>query len=391
MNDFIILAIITPLVVLAPYVSKIIKMPVAVLEILFGALGVYVGLFVPSHGFDLMAEVGFLFLMFLCGMEVDLYMFKQLNKSLLKKIFAYFGILYTLSSTITLSAKLPALYIIILPIVSLGMIMTLVRDYGKEVPWLDLVLKVGVLGELTSIILLVIVDGIYLHGLGLELGKTLGILLAFIIAIISLVQLFKILFWWFPRLKLFIMPINNESNQDIRFTIMLFFGLVVIVGWLKLELVLGAFLAGTIVSTFFPHKHELFNKLNDVGFGFFVPLFFVHVGSTLDLKLVITNPILISHACAIVCAMFALHVSASFVLFSKHFHNALSTTMFALSASMPLTFLITAASVGLRVGAIDQHTYYSLVIAAIFEGVLFTSTIKFFMRAIKPVSETPPS
>ncbi|WP_121021264.1 cation:proton antiporter [Helicobacter vulpis] len=380
MSDFLILAIITPLVVLAPYVSKITKMPVAVLEILFGALGVYVGLFAPGPGFDLMAEVGFLFLMFLCGMEVDLYMFKHLNHALLKRILLYFGVLYALSSTITLSAKLPALYIIVLPIVSLGMIMTLVRDYGKEVPWLDLALKVGVLGELTSIVLLVIVDGIYLHGISLELSKTLGILLAFMVAIVSLVQLFKILFWWFPRLKLFIMPPTNESNQDIRFTIMLFFGLVVIVGWLKLELVLGAFLAGTIVSTFFPHKHELFNKLNDVGFGFFVPLFFVHVGSTLDLKLVISNPMLISHACATVCAMLALHLSASFTLFGRYFRSSLHTGLFALSASMPLTFLITAASVGLRVGAIDQNTYYSLVIAAIFEGMLFTSTIKFFMR-----------
>ncbi|WP_104749147.1 cation:proton antiporter [Helicobacter cynogastricus] len=381
MNDFLILATIAPLVVLAPYVSNLIKMPVAVLEILFGTLGVYVGLFTPSHSFDLMAEVGFLFLMFLCGMEVDLYMFKQLNKALLKRILIYFGILYTLSSTITLSFKLPALYIIILPIVSLGMIMTLVRDYGKEVPWLDLVLKVGVLGELTSIILLVIVDGIYLHGISLKLSKTLGILLTFMIAISGLVQIFKILFWWFPRLKLFIMPPNNQANQDIRFTIMMFFGLVVIVGWLKLELVLGAFLAGTIVSTFFPYKHELFHKLNDVGFGFFVPLFFVHVGSTLNLKIIIANPVLISHACAIMCAMLALHMGASFTLFKSYFKNTRNTALFALSASMPLTFLITAASVGLSVGAIDQSTYYSLVMAAIFEGMLFTSVIKFFNRS----------
>lgn len=44
---------------------------------------------------------------------------------------------------------------------------------------------------------------------------------------------------------------------------------------------------------FFPHKSELIHKLNDVGFGFFVPLFFIHVGSTLDLKLVFLNPHLI--------------------------------------------------------------------------------------------------
>lgn len=382
MSDLFTLAIITPLIVLVPYVSRLIKMPTAVLEILFGALGVYFGLFSPSPSFSAMAEVGFLFLMFLCGMEVDLYMFRQLNRTLLKKILCYFGILYALSSTITLSAKLPALYIIALPIVSLGMIMTLVRDYGKELPWLDLVLKVGVLGELTSIILLVVVDGIYLHGLGLDLYKTLAILLAFLGIIVALMQIFNILFWWFPGLKSFIMPADNQANQDIRFTIMLFFSLVGIVAWLKLEMVLGAFLAGTIVSTFFPHKHELFNKLNDIGFGFFVPLFFVHVGSTLDLKLVLGNPELIYTALLVLLVMLSLHLSASFALFRKHFPGGLKdTAMFALSASMPLTFLITTASVGLRVGAINQNTYYSFLLAAIFEGILFTTLIKILMHA----------
>ncbi|MFA4762949.1 cation:proton antiporter, partial [Helicobacter pylori] len=93
-----------------------------------------------------------------------------------------------------------------------------------------------------------------------------------------------------------------QFNQDVRFSLMLFFSLVAIVVWLKIEMVLGAFLAGLVVSTFFPHKSELIHKLNDVGFGFFVPLFFIHVGSTLDLKLVFLNPHLILQGILIVIA-----------------------------------------------------------------------------------------
>lgn len=81
-------------------------------------------------------------------------------------------------------------------------------------------------------------------------------------------QIFKTLFWWFPHLKLFVMPKSSQFNQDVRFSLMLFFSLVAIVVWLKIEMVLGAFLAGLVVSTFFPHKSELIHKLNDVGFGF---------------------------------------------------------------------------------------------------------------------------
>ncbi|GAA8675119.1 hypothetical protein DR8_26910 [Helicobacter pylori] len=43
---------------------------------------------------------------------------------------------------------------------------------------------------------------------------------------------------------------------------------------------------------------------------------------------------------------------------------------------MPLTFLVTTAAVGLKAQAISQNTYYALLMAAIFEGVLFTIAIK---------------
>lgn len=46
------------------------------------------------------------------------------------------------------------------------------------------------------------------------------------------------------------MPKSSQFNQDVRFSLMLFFSLVAIVVWLKIEMVLGAFLAGLVVSTF---------------------------------------------------------------------------------------------------------------------------------------------
>ncbi len=206
--------------------------------------------------------------MFLCGLEVEIYLFKKLGVSLLKRIFAYLLILYTLSFILTFSLNLEPIFMVIFPIISLGMIMTLVKDYRKEILWLDLVLKVGVIGELLSIFGLVVVDGVYSHGLGMDLIKDLGILIVFLILIIVAFQIFKTLFWWFPHLKLFVMPKSSQFNQDVRFSLMLFFSLVAIVVWLKIEMVLGAFLAGLVVSTFFPHKSELIHKLNDVGFGF---------------------------------------------------------------------------------------------------------------------------
>ncbi|MFG5109184.1 cation:proton antiporter, partial [Campylobacter lari] len=103
-------------------------------------------------------------------------------------------------------------------------------------------------------------------------------------------MLIKILFWWFPNFKIFLMPYDDTQNQDIRICMMLFFVLIVAVMWLGLENVLGAFLAGMIIATFFPYKHELIHKLNYIGFGFFVPLFFINVGATLKIDIFLHNP-----------------------------------------------------------------------------------------------------
>ncbi|WP_104712595.1 cation:proton antiporter [Helicobacter cetorum] len=374
--EFLVFAIITLLIVIAPYVASMLRLPISVVEIIFGAIGSYIGLVKHTKGFEMMSEIGFLFLMFLCGLEVEIYLFKKLGTSLLKRILSYFLIVYTLSFLITWSFKLEPIFIVIFPIISLGMIMTLVKDYDKEVAWLDLVLKVGVIGELLSIICLVVVDGAYSHGLGMDLYKDLGILLAFLLLIVIAFQVCKTLFWWFPNLRLFVMPKNNQFNQDMRFSLMLFFSLVAIVVWLKIEMVLGAFLAGLIVSTFFAHKSELFHKLNDIGFGFFVPLFFIHVGSTLDLGLVFSKPYLILQGILIVLVMIGLHLIASMLVWKNYFANTTYTLSFALGASMPLTFLVTTAAVGLRAQAISQNTYYALLISAILEGILFTIIIK---------------
>lgn len=297
-------------------------------------------------------------------------------KNLLKRAGAYFLVLYVVATSAVLLLELPPIYIAAFPVMSLGMIMALIKDYGKNMPWLDLALKVGIIGELVSIAVLVIINGTYSYGLSFDLYKTLAVLLLFILVIVGAFQMGKILFWWFPNLKLFIMPYDDANNQDIRFSMMLFFVLIVIVIWLGLESVLGAFLAGMIVATFFPYKHELIDKLNDIGFGFFVPLFFIHVGTTLNIGLIIHTPTLMLHGLFIVIAMISLRLLSATIAFRTYFKSAKNTVLFALSDSMPLTFLVATAALGLQLKAMDQNTYYSFLLAAIFEGIIFTILIK---------------
>uniref|UniRef100_UPI003A88ADBA cation:proton antiporter n=1 Tax=Helicobacter ganmani TaxID=60246 RepID=UPI003A88ADBA len=315
MENIITFGIIAVLIVIAPFLSSLLRLPLVVTEILLGALAFHFGLFSHSESLSFIAHIGFLFLMFLCGLEVDLKTFTKLGIDFLKSAFLYFLILYGVACLYVLNAGLSKFYIAALPVMSLGMIMALLKEYPKNTSWLQLALNVGILGELISIVVLVVLNGAYSYGLNWELYRTLLVLFIFLSVIVGMFKVADIMFWWFPTLKFFLIPKNASKNQDIRFSAMLFLILIGISQILGLERVLGAFLAGMILATYFHHHKGLIDKLNDFGFGFFIPLFFIFVGSTLDLNLITQNRQLLSLTLSIILVMVILRLLGAFVGF----------------------------------------------------------------------------
>ncbi|ANV97900.1 sodium:proton antiporter [Helicobacter enhydrae] len=374
--EFLPFAILAIFIALAPIVSGITKIPIVVVEMLLGALVTYFNLSPNMPSVQHTAEIGFLILMFLCGLEVDLKTFATLTKSLLRRVLMYFCLLYGISISLVIYFKLSPIYIATFPIMGVGMIMTLVREYGKEQPWLNLALRVAVLGELLSICVLVVLNGAYTYGLSQELYQTLGVLVLFLLFTALVFKCFKILFWWFPFLKVIIIPNQEGETRDLRFGAMLFFILISIVHLLDLEVVLGAFIAGMIISTFFGSNRQLHEKLNFIGFGFFVPFFFVYVGTTLDLKALFADPKIIKQALYILGTMIAIRSVSAWIAFRSYFNNAKHLVLYALSDAMPLTFLVATATLGLNLEIITHQTYYAFVLAAMIEGISFMILIK---------------
>lgn len=386
------LTMLTISVAVAPFVSNFTRIPIVVIEMLLGSLIAYLGLFHADSGIQGVAEVGFLILMFLCGTEVDLKSFIELKKNgMFKKIFLYFAVLYSLSITIVLTRNLPLVYIAIFPIMGVGMIMALIKEYGKDHLWLNLALKVGAIGELLSICILVSINGFYTYGLSFELSQTFLVLLLFLLVIAFLFQFFKILFWWFPSLKTRIVPYDDSHNQDLRFATMLFFLFVFIVFSLKLEVALGAFITGMIIATFFSTHHKLHEKLNHIGFGLFIPLFFVHVGTTLDLKSLFSDIAILKNALIIVAGMIGIRLISSFLAFRGFLQSRRNTILYALSDAMPLTFLIATATLALQLKIISQEGYYTLVVGAMIEGITFMILIKIILSFWQPDRKDQPT
>lgn len=369
------------LIVLSPVFSNLTKLPVAVVEILLGSIAVWVGFVeVNNEVFKVLSKIGFFYLMFLAGLEIDLKRFVAKKDNLSKNALIYFTTLYSLSFGIYLFFNLNPIYIVAIPIVSLGMIMALINEQGKEFKWLEIVLIVGVIGEILSISAIVIYES-YIHfGFDFDFFKNITIFSIVLFLIYHSFKLSNTIFWWFPELKESIMPHDDAKVQSVRISAAIFIIFVSIMNILHIDMVLGAFFAGIFIANFFEHKKDLPHTLHQVGFGFLVPIFFIYVGTTLDLNLIFSTKILLN-ALIILGALITVRVISSYLAYSSHL-NPIETFLLALGDSMPLTFIIAIATIGYEASLISKDEYLSFIVAGMLSGILIMSLLKFLIAKI---------
>ncbi|MDB2561973.1 cation:proton antiporter [Sulfurimonas sp.] len=373
MNDNVTLIItISLIIVFSPFFAKILKLPTTPIEIILGSILGYFGFIHDQHLFEIVAEIGFLYLMFIAGTEINLKNVLKTPATIMKRVLIYLIILYTFAIVFSLYFKLGNVFIILLPLISVGLVATLSKEYGKT-PWLELSMTAGGIGEVVSIAILTISSAGLASGLGLDLFKTVFSLSLFLVLMFFIFKAVQIIFWWFPEVSKVLMPEEDNQEQDIRLSIAIFALLVGAMLYLHLELAFGAFLAGIFIPTFFQHKHHLPEKLASFGFGFLIPIFFIHIGSSFDLNALSLDG-LIYKAILITLAMILMRVIASLV-FIKNL-GMINSILMGLSHSMPLTLLIAMATLAFHSKSIDQLHYYAFILAALFQVISVMIIIK---------------
>jgi len=365
-NEISIIITLSIIIFSSPLLSKITKIPTIPIEIILGSVAVSLAVIQENYIFTLVAELGFLYLMFLAGLEVDLKKLLKVSPALLKKGLIYSTLLYVFAAIFTFSFNLSNIFIVTLPLISIGLLAVLKKEYG-DVPWLNLAFTVGLIGEIISIIVLAAVSAGLEYGMGTEFYESLLLLTIVFVVMIALYYFFHNLIWWYPELKTYLMPKNDNQEQDIRFSMSIFFLMIAVMLYLHLEVVLGAFIAGVFITTFFQHNKELPHKLEHFGFGWLVPIFFVWIGTSFELKSLFL-PNLISTALLITFGMIMIRFISS-MIFVKDI-GFKSATLLALSHSMPLTLIIAVATLAIHNHSISQFYYYAFILSAIFEVIL---------------------
>ncbi len=355
-----------------PILSSIIGIPAAVTEIIYGMVIGVGGLhLVGSHEFlSFIAQFGFAYLMFLAGMEMDFpFIERQGFGGILRGGTVVAGIIL-LGSLLTLLMGLSLFYVLVMSAMSIGILVALLQEWGlgKNPLGQDLLL-VGSIGEFSTISLLTFFHIFVQKGLGwsffLEGGKLLFVLL---VAFFFL-KILQLAVWWFPERFHRLVQEKDPSELGVRAGFLVMMGFVAISALLHIEFVLGAFIAGAVFSYVFRQRGALEIKLASAGYGFFIPIFFIHVGVNFDpssllgqdtalLVLLLTAGILVSK----------IPVSVLAAMKKKPLQEVFASPFLL---ATPLTLLIAIEAIGRELEVVGKEEGNAVVLVALLSGLVF--------------------
>ena len=277
---------------------KISTVPTAIAEIIVGIIVGSSGfnIVVSTHDLTFLSNLGVTLLMFLSGMEINFDLLQRKNNPKAKSqagktvdplptaltafagivimafILAYVLKLISLFSNIVLAA-------IIFMTVALGVVIATLKE--KDIlgrPIGQTILLTAVLGEVIPLLLLTIYASV--NGGNAE---QLWLIILLFAAAIFLLRRFKQPYLWFSKVT------KATTQLDIRLAFFLIFALVTVAERVGAENILGAFLAGMVMKLLEPSEATK-DKLTSIGYGFFIPIFFIMTGVGLNLKSLFAHP-----------------------------------------------------------------------------------------------------
>jgi Kef-type K+ transport system membrane component KefB len=189
---------------------------------------------------------------------------------------------------------------------------------------------------------------------------------------------------------------GSTAQTYVRWTVVLLLALLVVAEDFGLDVVLGAFLAGMVLRRWAPGDvHALEGKLDAIGYGFFIPLFFVASGMTLDVRSIAEAPL---RLLIFFVLLLAVRGVPSLFLYRRDLPAAQRVEiMFLTATALPL--LVALAEIGLRNGTMLRENAAALVGAGALSVLVFPMAAVAIERrrraparpAAAPSADAPPS
>lgn len=350
------------------------RVPSVVLEIVAGVLigPAVLGLVEVDLPLEVLALIGLAFLLFLAGSEIDL---ERLRGGRLRGAATGFalslalalGVAFALRATGLIEA--PLFVAIMLSATALGIVVPVLADAGEIGSALgQQVIAAASIADFAAVILL----SLFFSGEAGSVGSTLLLLGGFLLLVaaigVALAGIGRIgpLQSAFQRLQ------DSSAQIRVRGAFLLLVGFAVLAQLLGLEVILGAFIAGAVLRLIDRDgmmTHPQFRgKLEAVGFGVFIPFFFVTSGMELDLRAVFGGGAASLVPVFLLALVLVRGLPAVLYRSSVGLRGAVAA---GLLQATSLPFLVAAADIGVELGELRPATGAALVLAGLLSVLLF--------------------
>ena len=322
---------------------------------------------------QVLALIGLAFLLFLAGLEIDL-------RSLRGRLLTYAGAGFALSLVLALIAGValhaaglaesPLLVAIILSSTALGVVTPVLKDAGESAtPFGQLVIVAASIADFGAVILLTLFFSKEATSGSTRLMLLSGFVLLLVVGGIALARAGKSI-----RLSDALLRLQDTTAQiRVRGAVALLVGSVALAERFGLESILGAFVAGAILSVLDRDAmmtHPLFRvKLEAIGFGFLVPVFFISSGVRFDLHALFSSASTVARVPIFLVAL--LVVRALPALLYRPMLNGRRVAAAGLLQATSLTFVVAAAQIGMDLGVIGAATGAALIAAGLLSVLVF--------------------
>lgn len=380
-------------VVLAAFLTPILVnrlnlnfIPVVVAEVLMGIIigHSFLNLVEKDAMLNILSTLGFIFLMFLSGLEIDFKTFRKDPRTKAKeeqgenKTPGHFQMAITVFALIMIISIVFAymfkwfgliddvlLMVIIISTISLGVVVPTLKEMNVMRTTIgQFILLVAVLADLITMILLTAYGALNSQS-NVPLWLTLILVVAAIIFYILGVKLKKVTF----LRKL----MDGTTQIGIRAVFALILLLVALAEGVGAENILGAFLAGVIVSLLGPDE-DMVEKLDSFGYGFFIPIFFIMVGVDLNIPSLIKEPSVLIIIPVLIVAFLASKIFP--VMYIRRWFDQRTTIASAFLLTSTLSLVIAAAKIAEQLGTISADISGILILSAVITCVFVPIVFK---------------
>jgi Kef-type K+ transport system membrane component KefB len=349
-----------------------VRVPSVALELICGILigPAVLGWIQPGPVVSVMASIGVAFLLFLAGLELHLDVLKgpPLVRGALSAILS-FALALALMTPLGASGFIlsPLLVAIALSATSIGILVPVLRDTGHlDTPVGRFTMSGASAAEVGTIGLL----GVFFAGK--EKSAAVSALLLVVVAVLAVLLLAALRYTlrWAPGRRIFDKLDDSSAQARVRFSVMIIVAAAALAMHFGFEGILGTFVAGIVVGIVMRgdrFEQALHAKLRVIGFGLFVPAFFVTSGLRFELDR-ITGMAEVGRAALFFVALIAIRTIPA--LLYRPFLTWRECLASGLLQSTNLSFIVVAVTVGIELGRLREINGSALILAGLASAVL---------------------